>query len=241
MDLRLNGLLRLLALLAVAFLLCPGLVRAQVTYKEDFTGSTLVNQWYSSGGTCLTAGTLTAAPTSPPTNAIIGCTANLTAYYQQQSDKDPALVGGNNGTFPDTAGSGALRVTNGYPSGHNERGSLVSGFTFPTAQGVSISFNTVTYLGDSGGDGKDGADGISFFLMDACVPLAGATLPDDCKGSIYGTTAFNTPIGAIGGGRRWCPRRVPGPWDRRIRQLPQRCLQHAEGSGRIQHWRSRAR
>jgi type IV pilus assembly protein PilY1 len=197
MELRLNGPLRLLALLAMAFLLCPGLVRAQATYAEDFTRDTLKNSWYASGGTCLTAGNLAAAPASPPTNAIIGCVANLTAYYQQQSDKDPALVGGFNGTFPDPVNNGALRFTNGSPSGQFERGSLVSGFTFPTAQGVSISFNTVTYLGDGGGDGKDGADGISFFLMDACVPLAGTTPPAGCTTN-YGSGPY-TPIGANGG------------------------------------------
>jgi type IV pilus assembly protein PilY1 len=197
MDLRLNGLLRLLALLAVALLACPGLVQAQAVYTENFTGATLQNAWYATGGTCLTAGTLTAAPSSPPTNAIIGCTANLAAYYKLQSSHDSALVGGNTGTFPDAVNSGALRFTNGYPYGGNERGSLVSGFTFPTAQGVSISFNTVTDLGDSGGDGKDGADGISFFLMDACVPLAGTTPPAGCTTN-YGAGPY-TPIGATGG------------------------------------------
>ena len=32
--------------------------------------------------------------------------------------------------------------------------------------GVQITFKTVTYRGDSGGAGGDGADGISFYLMD---------------------------------------------------------------------------
>jgi type IV pilus assembly protein PilY1 len=197
MDLRLNGLTRCLALLAVTFLLGPDLARAQQTYKEDFTQSVANLQWFASGGTCLTAGTLTAPPTNPPSKNIIGCTANLTAYYSLTTLLDKALVGGSTGTFPDAAGSGALRFTNGYPYAQNQRGSLVSGFYFPTAQGISLSFNTVTYLGDSGGDGADGADGISFFLMDACVPIPGATLPSGCK-SGYGTTGYS-PIGAIGG------------------------------------------
>lgn len=205
MALRLKETLRLLALLAL--LVCPGLVQAQ-TYQEDFTQSTLQNKWYAAGGTCLTAGTAAAAPANPPDVNIIGCVANLAAYYQLQRDKDNALVGGSNGKFPDPAGSGALRFTNGFPYGHNERGSLVSGFTFPTSQGVSISFNTVTYLGDSGGLGKDGADGMSFFLMDACVPLAGAALPQGCSGS-YGTKPY-TPIGATGGSLGYsCSNRNP--------------------------------
>lgn len=196
MDVRLNGLLRWLALLAVVLLLCPELARSQQTYTEDFTKAATQLNWFASGGSCLTAGTLTAPPANPPGN-VIGCTANLTAYYQLAKDQDKALVGGSTGTFPDQPGSGALRFTNGYPYGHNERGSLVSGFSFPTSQGISISFNTVTYLGDSGGAGGDGADGISFFLMDACVPIPGATLPPGCTGA-YGTTGYN-PIGAIGG------------------------------------------
>ena len=199
MDLRLNGPLRYLALLAVTFLLGPDFARAQQTYTEDFTQAATKLNWFATGGTCLTAGSLAAAPTGA--GNVIGCTANLTAYYQAtrpQSDNDKALVGGFNGKFPDPAGNGALRFTNGSPYGHYERGSLVSGFSFPTGQGISISFNTVTYLGDSGGDGLDGADGISFFLMDACVPIAGGTLPAGCDSTVYGSAPYS-PIGANGG------------------------------------------
>jgi type IV pilus assembly protein PilY1 len=194
---RFNGLLHLVALLAVSCLLCPGLVRAQQTFQEDFTQSTLNLSWYGAGGTCLTAGTLTAAPANQPTNAIIGCVANLAAYYHLQTSADPALVGGFNGKFPDPVGNGALRFTNGFPYAQFERGTLVSGFTIPTSQGISIIFNTVTYLGDSGGTGADGADGIGFFLMDACVPLAGSTPPAGCTTN-YGTAAY-VPAGATGG------------------------------------------
>ena len=38
------------------------------------------------------------------------------------------------------------------------------------AQGLQVSFTTVTYEGDSGGGGGDGADGMSFFLQDATYP-----------------------------------------------------------------------
>ncbi|MEA3176914.1 MAG: type pilus assembly protein PilY1 [Gammaproteobacteria bacterium] len=197
MDLRMNGPVRLVTLLAATFLFWAGGAQSQQTYKEDFTNAATQLSWFATGGTCLTAGTLAAAPVNPPGN-IIGCTANLSAYYKLQPDQDKALVGGSNGTFPDPVGKGALRFTNGYPYGHFERGSLVSGFTFPTAQGISISFNTVTYLGDSGGNGKDGADGISFFLMDACVPIPGATPPAGCDSNVYGSTGYN-PVGATGG------------------------------------------
>src|SRR5207244_13061190 len=87
------------------------------------------------------------------------------------------LVGGQNGvagptqTLPDPNGQGALRFTNGNPGGYAQHGAIVSTTPFPTGAGVSLTFKTVTYRGDSGsiagGAGGDGADGISFFLMDA--------------------------------------------------------------------------
>jgi type IV pilus assembly protein PilY1 len=186
MTLRFSGPWGLVALLVVICLLQPGRAGAQQTYQEDFTQGSVTLPWYSTGGTCLTAGTLPAAPALQPSTSIIGCVANLAAYYRLQVDEDPILVGGFNGTFPDPVGKGALRFTNGAPYANFERGSLVSGFTFPTSRGISITFNTVTYFGDSGGNGADGADGIGFFLMDACVPLANSTPPAGCSGQ-YGT------------------------------------------------------
>src|SRR5579864_1793822 len=100
MNLRLNGLRYCAAALAATLLLFPGLVCAQQIYQEDFTQSATQLNWFASGGACLTAGTLSAAPGNPPGN-IISCTANLTAYYQKQKDKDTSLVGGSTGTFPD--------------------------------------------------------------------------------------------------------------------------------------------
>src|SRR5579859_5486285 len=112
MNLRLHGLRRCAAALAVTLLSFPGLLCAQQIYQEDFTQSATKLNWFAAGGACLTAGNLAAAPSNPPGN-IISCTANITAYYQKQSDTDPSLVGGSTGTFPDPAGSGALRFTNG--------------------------------------------------------------------------------------------------------------------------------
>ena len=45
-------------------------------------------------------------------------------------------------------------------------GGIISGNTFGTGSGVQVIFKTVAYEGDSGGSGKDGADGMSFFLLD---------------------------------------------------------------------------
>ena len=67
------------------------------------------------------------------------------------------------------AGFGALRLTNGDTTkggsnGDNQTGAVVSNFTFPSNQGLQVTFTTVTYGGD--GDNGTGADGISFFLAD---------------------------------------------------------------------------
>ena len=98
---------------------------------------------------------------------VPGCTTIATTYYNKSSGEH--LVGGQGltNTTPDPAGKGALRFTNGFPYGYSENGGIVFATPFPTGQGVSITFKTVTYLGDSGGGGGDGADGMSFYLMDA--------------------------------------------------------------------------
>ena len=164
---------------------------ATVNVSENFTGTSTENAWYYFGGACLTAGTgagtgeSTNGPGSPP-----GCTVD--PYYQNlpfyAGNAEP-LVGGYNGvsgssqTLPDPNGDGALRFTNGCVygwkcqstgsstsiggGGHDEAGAIISGDTFSTNQGLDITFKTVSYRGDSGGANGDGADGMSFFLIDA--------------------------------------------------------------------------
>jgi type IV pilus assembly protein PilY1 len=179
-----------LAALLTGLASSPGLTQA--IYTDNFTGTTSANQWYFFNGACLTAGTGTST-TSP--GFIPGCQTVWSNYYSSRQDSDPYLVGGNSGYLgsstapssgstetPDpsntTVGNlGALRFTNGRPYGHQERGAIVSANTFDTGSGIQVTFKTVTYRGDSGGAGGDGADGISFFLMNGSVtPTAiGAT------------------------------------------------------------------
>lgn len=168
---------RHLRILAASTLLAlsasPG--RAQTVYSEDFTQTATTNSWYFFNGACLTAGTSTStsSPGIPP-----ACTAILPTYYALQTDADPALVGGALGYLgsstppanlsaqvPDPPGNGALRFTNGHPYGNNERGAIISASTFDTGQGIEVTFKTISYHGDSGGTGDDGADGMSFFLV----------------------------------------------------------------------------
>lgn len=170
---------------------------ADSVYSENFTGTTTSNQWYFFNGACLTAGSTTS--TSSP-GLVPACTTVLSSYYALQTNADPSLVGGYSGYLgsstaplsrpaqvPDPTGNGALRFTNGYPYGHNESGAIISKDTFDTGDGVQITFKTVTYRGDSGGTGKDGADGISFFLMDGSqspnIGAFGGSLGYTCSNS----------------------------------------------------------
>ena len=174
--------------------------------SEDFTGQKTSQPWYFFNGACLPAGTSTDTATQPGT--VPSCVTVLSSYYTLQSDKDPALVGGNSGYLgssskptditkqqADPDGKGALRFTNGYPYGHNQSGAIVSGGDpFPTSQGVQVTFKTLTYRGDKGGNGasgaahsNDGADGMSFFLMDgsqaAGLGAFGGSLGYSCSNS----------------------------------------------------------
>ena len=174
-------------LTALVAALVSGQGQAQTIYTEDFTGAATTNSWYFFNGACLTAGSSTG--TTSPGN-VPGCATVWSNYYKNAQNSDPYLVGGNSGYLgtstapgsgstqtPDPVGSGALRFTNGYPYGHQERGAIVSNSTFGTSAGIQVTFKTITYLGDALGAGKDGADGMSFFLMDGSVtPTAiGAT------------------------------------------------------------------
>ena len=168
------------AILAGILASAPG--RTQTVYSEDFTGAATNNSWYFFSGACLTAGTSTAT-TSP---GIVPSCKSLSSYYTGTTDHDPALTGGNlgylgsestpgsfAGVVSDPVGFGALRFTNGAPYGHNQRGAILSANTFNTGQGLQVTFKTVTYRGSTG-SGGDGADGISFFLMDGSKPPASA-------------------------------------------------------------------
>jgi type IV pilus assembly protein PilY1 len=172
---------------AAALALVSSLGRAQTVspFNEDFTETSTANSWYFFNGACLTAGTSTSTTSPGPVPA---CTTVLSSYYAKQTNADLDLVGGYLGflgasTAPASrsaqvadpvitsasgvkTGYGALRFTNGSPYGHNESGAIISATTYPGGQGIEVTFKTVTYLGDSGGTGKDGADGISFFLID---------------------------------------------------------------------------
>jgi type IV pilus assembly protein PilY1 len=206
-----NSFTRFLALMAlvVGLALAPSTF-AQTLLTEDFTGATSSNNsgvgnWLFFNGACLTAGSSTNL--TSPASSIPACTAVLQSYYVNAQDGDRYLVGGANGFLggtaapsspsqqqPDPVGSGALRFTNGKPYGNQERGAIVSTNAYSTSAGIQVTFKTTTYDGT-------GADGISFYLMDGCVPVSGAIMPSGCSPTaIHPTGAANVPaIGATGG------------------------------------------
>ncbi|WP_051710468.1 pilus assembly protein [Andreprevotia chitinilytica] len=168
---------------------------AAVVVSDNFTGTTSANAWLSFNGACLTAGNVTSvtgnnctsttglcSPTSL-NGTIPACTQS--SYYNLFS---ATQVGG----LPDTAGNGALRLTN---ADNYQRGAIVSNFTFPSDQGIQATFTTVTYGGDN--QGGHGADGISFYLADgsqaASVGATGGSLGYSCS------NGNPTADGVIGG------------------------------------------
>jgi len=193
-------------ILAVATLLViagPVASRAQSNISEDFTHATTTNSWNFFNGACLTAGTGTSVGANP--GSVPSCLSITSSYYKE------TLTGGSKGylgssTAPsslttgvaDADGQGALRFTNGYPGGYHQNGAIVSaGAPFPTGAGVQVTFKTVTYKGDAKGAAGDGADGISFYLMDGAKPAGigawGGSLGYSCSNS-------NPPYDGLVGG-----------------------------------------
>ncbi|HEY1898540.1 MAG TPA: PilC/PilY family type IV pilus protein [Steroidobacteraceae bacterium] len=218
-----NSSTRLLALIALVLgLAVAPATFAQTLLTEDFTSTTSsatggVGNWLFFNGACLTAGTSTVL--TAPATSIPACTAVLNSYYVNAADGDKYLVGGANGFLggtsapaspslqqPDPDQSGALRFTNGSPFGNQERGAIVSTNAYSTSAGIQVTFKTVTY-------GGSGADGISFYLMDGCVPVAGAIMPASCASNpIYPTGSPNVPaIGATGGSLAFTCSNTNGP------------------------------
>lgn len=193
---------------------------AQSVSTEDFTGASTTTFWYYFNGACLTAGTgASNASNGTVAGKVPGCKNILTSYYGNATDHDPYLVGGqtdsstttHSASWSDSIGNGALRFTNGYPYGHNENGAIVSSTPFNAGSGVQITFKTVTYRGDGSGTatlatGNDGADGMSFYLIDAThYSPTGTTPPWNGIGSYGGSLGYtcsnaNPPFDGLDGG-----------------------------------------
>jgi len=158
--------------------------QSQVIINDTLTGTSSSYDWRALNGACLTAGNNTG-----PIPACVGL-----GYYRN------TLVGGASGRLPDAPGQGALRLTNGDTriggsNGDDQTGAVVSNFTFPTDEGLQVTFTSVTYGGD--GLSRHGADGISFFLMDGSKPPSVGAL----GGSLgYSCSNVNSRYDGVTGG-----------------------------------------
>jgi type IV pilus assembly protein PilY1 len=180
---------------ALVALAAPLGAQAQSSVADDFTSTSTNNPWYFFNGACLTAGTAAGVePTSSSSGQVPGCKTIGSSYYNQPLVGGQNGVSGNTQTLPDPDGQGALRFTNGAPGGYSQNGGILSTTPFPTGQGVSITFKTVTYRGDSGGAGGDGADGISFFLMDSTA-LNTSTITGTAAGDGNGLGSWGGSLG----------------------------------------------
>jgi type IV pilus assembly protein PilY1 len=161
---------------------------ATLVINDTLTGAASSYPWVAKNGACLTAGNNTG--TIP---ACVGL-----GYYSGKT-----LVGGVTGRLPDTVGNGALRLTNGdvtvSNNGDNQTGAVVSNFTFPTNEGIQVSWTSVTYGGDN--LNNTGADGITFYLFDGAKSVTGDPL----------TTA--PTIGGLGGSLGYSCSNVNGTYD----------------------------
>ncbi len=150
-------------------------------------------QWISSGGACLTAQPKGAVLNGIPAcvglpyynngtvTQVLPLVLNGVGQVQvggQNGYLGDSPSGGtnppdtNSGQTPDGYGNGALRLTNGKDPNSSlhtlqQHGAIVSSTSFDATAGIQIIFKAIAYAGDGGGTGKDGADGMSFFLIDA--------------------------------------------------------------------------
>ncbi len=183
---------------SVLCLLLSGVAQASTqNITENFTGTSTQNAWESYNA-CLTAGSSDSPGSAPVLNSSIpGC-----------SSQDPfgnTETGGYQGSFssadfPDPNGKGALRLTN---NANNEAAAIISTTPFDASNGVNITFISETYQGDSGGPGGDGADGMSFFLLDASnFDLTSANTYNANNNTSYNLLSYNpdaTNIAAVNG------------------------------------------
>jgi type IV pilus assembly protein PilY1 len=161
----------------------------QLVISDTLTGASSSYNWTTKNGACLTAGN--GSGTIP---ACVGL-----PYYSGKTQ-----VGGVSGRLPDAVGQGALRLTNGDTTngsnGNSQTGAVVSNFTFPSSEGVQVTFTTVTYGGNAyrNASGQlSGADGITFFLADGAEAVSvgayGGSLGYSCS------QGKNPADGVVGG------------------------------------------
>ncbi|MBU6258300.1 MAG: pilus assembly protein PilY [Burkholderiales bacterium] len=174
-------------ILAAAALVSAGASAQQAPVADNFSGATNSLSWTALYGACLTAGT-----SAGNVGGQIPSCSWINSQYNSTTSPYRHSVGGATGALPDAVGSGALRFTSAKYGGsgiYQQRGAIVSNFSFPSSQGMTVTFRTIAYGGDSGN--VDGADGISFFLTDASKSNPGAANAIPSVGATGGSLGYS--------------------------------------------------
>lgn len=146
---------------------------------DNFTKQAAQLGWVPLGDACLTAG--------DGTGTIPACTAAT-----------GGTDGGNTGTIPDAVGVGALRLTDDMA---DRTGAVLYPNTFPSNQGLRVTFTSYMYSTLADPLNGTGADGIGFYLLDAgstASPIAAPTSPGAFGGSLGYSCANNKGLGSGG-------------------------------------------
>ena len=186
--------------------------------QDSFTGSSPNLTWTSIDGACLTAGSATDSGPTVCSSTTGGCTATGTygipackgdSYYSKgvlyygATPSTPAQTQTGLTNNADPAGAGALRLTNGCATTsdgtnvcyYQQDGAIFLKDSYPSNQGVQVTFTTYTYGGDD--SGGHGADGIAFYIMDGSQPANlgawGGSLGYSCSNS---NSPYNGMTGA---------------------------------------------
>ncbi|MDE2369730.1 MAG: pilus assembly protein PilY [Burkholderiales bacterium] len=191
---------------AAAVFASAGALAQQGPVADNFNGATNSLSWTALYGACLTAGT-----SSGNVGGQIPSCSWVNSQYDATTSPYRHSVGGATGSLPDATGAGALRFTSAKYGGsgiYQQRGAIISNFSFPSSSGLTVTFRTIAYAGDSGN--VDGADGISFFLTDAsltkpgtgnAIPTVGATggsLGYSCTNASGNASAAKSADGVYG-------------------------------------------
>ncbi|WP_434777194.1 pilus assembly protein [Neisseria sp. Ec49-e6-T10] len=150
--------------------------------SEDFRNAATSNAWLippigtgaTSNWACLSAGN------------NVGVASGNIAGSPPQCNKNYISL--------DQPGKGALILTYARNSGG---GGIASNFTFPTNEGIEVTFVTRTY-GTTSASGANGADGMSFFLADGDRPASigglGGGLGYACVGNSFNFSGANSGV-----------------------------------------------
>lgn len=146
-------------------------LHAQLVINDQLSGASSSYPWQSIGGACLTAG--------DDTGTLPSCLSQNRMVWP-----------------PDPVGQGALRLTD---AAGNQTGGVISQATFPSDQGLEVTFTALSY----GGNGLEGtgADGLSFFLIDADVlPTVNASTQLGARGGSLGYSRSRAGFAGMQGG-----------------------------------------